>query len=334
MADRHGFMLDRPGADPLGEALHSLRMSGAFYVRSELTGPWSLAMPAWDDVAWFHVVVAGRAVIELGGGPRELRPGDLALIPHGTGHVITDEPGQVPVVVTELEHEYESDRYGVLRHGGGGPRTSLVCGAVRFGHPAARALVELLPPVIHVDAAESPEAERTHAVVRLMAGEARALQPGGEAVVTRLADILVIQAIRSWLASSPSAGTGWIGALQDEQIGRALALVHRDPGRPWTIAALAREVAMSRSAFAARFSALVGEPVVAYLTRWRMQVAATSLADGEATIGELADRLGYRSEAAFARAFKRVIGRPPGAVRSEAARARRPPGAHTLTAPA
>jgi AraC-like DNA-binding protein len=315
---RRPLIRDMPPApgDPLGEALHSLRMTGVFYVRSELRAPWALLMPHWEDTLWFHVVVAGRAVLDTGDGLLDLRPGDLLLAPHGRRHVMASEPGLDAVDVTALEHDYENDRYAVLLYGGEGPRTTVVCGAVRFGHPAARALVDLLPPVIHVDAAESPQAEWTQAVVRLMAAEARAVQPGGEAVVTRLADVLVIQAIRSWIASDPSARTGWLGALQDPQIGQALALVHRDPGRPWTIAALAHEVAMSRSAFAARFAALVGEPVVAYLTRWRMQVAATAIADGQATIGELANRLGYRSEAAFARAFKRVIGVPPGAVRA------------------
>src|ERR671914_1329966 len=318
-------MLDRPGpplirempsapADPLGEALHTLRMTGVFYVRSELRAPWALLMPHWENTLWFHVVVAGRALLDTGDELLDLRPGDLLVAPHGRRHVMASEPGHDAVDVTALEHDYETDRYAVLHYGGDGPRTTLVCGAVHFGHPAARALVDLLPPVIHVDAAESPQ-EGTQAVVRLMAAEARAVQPGGEAVVTRLADVLVIQAIRSWIASDPSARTGWLGALQDPQIGQALALVHRDPGRPWTIAGLAHEVAMSRSAFAARFAALVGEPVVAYLTRWRMQVAAAAIADGQATIGELANRLGYLSEAAFARAFKRVIGAPPGAVR-------------------
>lgn len=306
----------RPPADPLGEALHVLRMNGVFYVRSELRAPWALLMPHWEDTLWCHVVVTGRAVLDTGDELLDLRPGDLLLAPHGGRHVMASEPGLDAVDVTALEHDYENDRYAVLHYGGEGPRTTLVCCAVRFGHPAAHVLIDLLPPVIHVDAAESPQAEWTQALVRLMAAEARAVQPGGEAVVTRLADVLVIQAIRSWIASDPSARTGWLGALQDPQIGQALALVHRDPGRPWTIATLAREVAMSRSAFAARFAALLGEPVMAYLTRWRMQIAAAALADGQTTISELANRLGYRSEAAFARAFKRVIGAPPGAMRA------------------
>jgi AraC-like DNA-binding protein len=137
-------------------------------------------------------------------------------------------------------------------------------------------------------------------------------------VITRLSDVLVIQAIRAWIESDASAQTGWIGALRDPQIGRALSLIHGDPAREWTVASLADELAMSRSAFAARFTELVGEPAMQYVTRWRMQVAINSLQDDGATVAELAARLGYRSEAAFARAFKRVVGRAPGAVKRRA----------------
>ena len=152
----------------------------------------------------------------------------------------------------------------------------------------------------------------------LMAAEARELRPGGEAVITRLADILVIQAVRSWIETDPAARTGWLGALQDPQIGHAITLIHADPARAWSVASLADELAMSRSAFAARFTELMGEPVMQYVTRWRMHVAGDELAQG-ATVGQLAGRLGYASEAAFARAFKRVTGTPPGAVRRQAA---------------
>ena len=151
--------------------------------------------------------------------------------------------------------------------------------------------------------------------LRLMAAEASELRPGGEAVITRLGDILVIQAIRCWIETDPAARIGWLGALQDRQIGRALTLVHREPARDWTVGSLAGEVAMSRSAFAARFTELVGEPAMAYVARWRMHIALTALRDEGATVGELADRLGYRSEAAFSRAFKRIIGVAPGAAR-------------------
>ena len=303
-------------ADPLGEALHFLRMNGAFYCRSELTAPWGMTMMAMPGYVWFHVVTDGRVWLEAGDAePTLLQPGDLGLVPHGEGHVLRSEPG-VPVPdVLDLEREEISDRYEILRHGGGGAPTMLICGAVRFDHPAARNLVEILPPLLHVEASSSPQLDWMQSTLRLMAVEARELRPGGEAVITRLGDILVVQAIRSWLETDAAARTGWLGALQDRQIGRALALIHREPSRAWTVASLADELAMSRSAFAARFTELVDEPVMQYVTRWRMQVAVNSLKEEGTTVAELANRLGYRSEAAFARAFKRVVGVPPGAVK-------------------
>jgi AraC-like DNA-binding protein len=309
--------------DPLGEALHFLRMSGTFYCRSELTAPWALALPPRTGCLSFHVVTSGRCWLEAEGAePRRLEPGDLALVPHGEGHRLSSEPGTPAPQIDELRHEHVSERYAILRHGGGGAATSLVCGAVRFDHPAAHHLVKLLPRVIHVEASNSPHLAMTdwmQSTLRLMAIEARELRPGGETVITRLADVLVIQAIRSWIERDPAAQTGWLGALQDKQIGRAIALIHRDPARAWTVASLASEVAMSRSGFAARFTELVGEPAMQYVTRWRMHVAVNWLKEDAAALGDLASRLGYRSEAAFSRAFKRFMGVSPGAVRRNGA---------------
>jgi AraC-like DNA-binding protein len=308
--------------DPLGEALHYLRMSGTFYVRSELTAPWALALPPVDGCLSFHVMTSGRSWLEAEGAePRLLQPGDLALVPHGEGHRLASEPGIPATSVHELLHEHVSNRYAILRHGGGGAATSLVCGAVRFDHPAAHHLIKLLPKIIHVEASLSPQMEWIQSTLRFMAAEAKELRPGGETVITRLADILVIQAIRSWIGQDPAAQTGWLGALQDKQIGRAIPLIHRDPAREWTVASLASEVAMSRSAFAARFTELVGEPAMQYVTRWRMHLALTWLKEDDAGLADMANRLGYQSEAAFSRAFKRCMGVSPGRVRRGEARA-------------
>ena len=312
-----------PPADPLGEALHFLRMNGAFYCRSELTAPWGLTLPPMPAYVWFHVVTSGRLWLEAGDADaRLLGPGDLALVPHGEGHVLRSEPGAPAPGILDLERELVSDRYEILRHVAGGAPTTLICGAVRFDHPAARNLVAILPEIIQLETSGATHMDWLQSTLRLMAAEARELRPGGEAVITRLGDILVIQAIRSWIETDPAARTGWLGALQDRHIGRAITLIHRDPSRAWTVASLADELAMSRSAFSARFTELVGEPVMAYVARWRMQVAVSALREEGATVGELADRLGYRSEAAFSRAFKRIIGQPPGAVR----RSRESPG--------
>jgi AraC-like DNA-binding protein len=309
-------------SDPLGEALHLLRMNGAFYCRSELTAPWGLTLPPMPGYIWFHVVVSGSTWLETADGSRQLlQRGDLALATRGEGHVIrSDADAPVPGIL-DVERELVSDRYEILRHGEGGAPTSLICGAVRFEHPAALNLVGILPAILHVESSGTFETNSMQGTLALMATEARQLRPGGEAVITRLADILVIQAIRAWLEADPGAHSGWLGALRDPQIGQAISLIHRQPDRDWTVGSLADEVAMSRSAFAARFSELVGVPVIQYVTDWRMQVARAALADEGATVAELADRLGYRSEAAFARAFKRVIGTPPGAVKRAARRA-------------
>lgn len=306
----------RPATDPLGEALHSLRMTGAFYCRSELSARWGMTLPPMPGYTWFHVVTTGRAWLDTDRtGGTWLQPGDLALVPHGEGHGLRSDPDAPAPGILELEHEQVSERYEILRHGEGGAPTTMVCGAVRFERPAAGGLVQILPRTIHIEASGAPQLEWIQSTLRLIAAEARALRPGGEAVITRLSDVLVIQAIRAWIETDPAAQTGWLGALRDRQIGRAIALIQREPARAWTVAALADELAMSRSAFAARFTQLVGEPAMQYVTRWRMHLALEALEREGTTIGELANRLGYRSEAAFARAFKRVIGAPPGAVK-------------------
>src|SRR5262245_52773583 len=276
MTEARGFVLERPmmwtiahldlhtgvvasldpwgPADPLAEALHFVRMNGAFYCRSELSAPWGLTLPPMPGYLWFHVATSGHALVEAAGSDAiDLRPGELTLVPHGEGHGLRSEPGAPAPGILDLEREAVSDRYEILRHGGGGAPTTLICGAVRFDHPAARNLVQILPPTMYVEGTASPQLEWLQSTLRLMAVEARELRPGSEAVITRLADILVVQAIRSWIETDPAAQSGWLGALHDKQLGPAIALIHREPARPWTVASLARELAMSRSAFAARF---------------------------------------------------------------------------------
>lgn len=318
-------------ADPLGEALHYLRMDGVFYCHSALTAPWGAHMPALPGCLMFHLVTAGRCWLGLGAngqgeGSRWLQAGDFALVPHGQGHDLLHEPGASAPDLFSLPRQAVSERYEVLCHGGGGALTQLICGAVRFENPVARQLLALLPPVIAIDAAALQHGDWMQSTLRLMAEEARTMRAGGEAVITRLADIVVIQSIRHWVQHDPGARSGWLGALQDRRIGRAMSLMHRDPAQGWTVAALAQASAMSRSAFAQRFSELVGQPVLRYLTQWRMTLAQAWLAQG-CTIGDVAARTGYQSESAFSRAFKRSVGTSPGAVATLSAKAPAGPGA-------
>jgi transcriptional regulator GlxA family with amidase domain len=191
-------------------------------------------------------------------------------------------------------------------------------------HPAAHLVVPLLPKVIHIDSgwsARTGMAGWMRSTLQLLAAEAQELRPGGETIITRLADVLVVQAIRTWMERDPSARTGWLAALHDPRIGRALMLVHREPARTWSVESLASAVGMSRSGFAARFTELVGEPAMQYVTRWRMLVALTWLSESDASLSQMAGRLGYQSEAAFSRAFERILGTSPGAARRRDTRA-------------
>ncbi|MFT7648762.1 MAG: AraC-like DNA-binding protein [Candidatus Poriferisodalaceae bacterium] len=295
----------------VGEALRFVQMSGIFYCPSELTEPWGLRLPPMADCVWFHAVTEGTCNIEVEGETKVVEAGDLVLIPHGTGHRAWGTEEAATPEVFGLPHEYFSETYALLTHGGGGSRSHLVCGGIRFEHPAAGYLVASLPAVIHIEASQSTRSDWMQATLELMAEETRNVRPGSEAVISRLCDIVVIQAIRNWIENAPEAQIGWLGALRDEQIGAVIAEIHANPQTQWTVAALADVASMSRSAFAARFSELVGEPAMRYVTRWRMHVALELLRTGDLTVAVAAGRVGYDSEAAFSRTFKRIIGTTP-----------------------
>jgi AraC-like DNA-binding protein len=306
--------------DPLGGVLGNLRMRGTFYSRAEATAPWGVEMPALDACMTFHVITEGSCLLEVDGEVYALSAGDLALVPHGRGHLLRSDPGAVITGRADLlPQDYVAEHYSVLRVDGGGAPTRLLCGVLEPERPGAAHLLDLLPPVLLVDAGNPARGGWLSVLLGMITDEVRHDRPGAEAVVTRLADVVVIQAIRGWLETG-ATGPGWLRALRDPQVGRAVALVHRDPGAAWTLDRLARETRMSRSAFAARFTELAGEPALRYVTRWRMHLATVELARG-ARVGEVARRLGYDSEAAFSRAYRRVTGIPPMAARkrSEAA---------------
>lgn len=299
-------------ADPLGEMLHGLRMDGVVYCLSEFTAPWGLHLPAMPGCLMFHMVTSGRCWLTIEGAePLALGSDEFVLVPHGEGHQLVGELGNEAAPLFEVPCEKITERYEIIRHGGGGETCRMICGAVRFDRPGAERLLAVLPRHIRVNAWPSAEAQWMQSTLRLMAQEVEALRPGGETVVTRLADIFVVQAIRTWITSDPTAQQGWLGALRDPAIGQALLTVQRRPEEPWSVENLAEVCAMSRSAFAARFLELVGETPIAYVRRWKMRHALTLMRDESLTVGEVARRLGYESEASFSRAFKREMGNSP-----------------------
>jgi AraC-like DNA-binding protein len=295
-----------------------LRLTGTLYCRGEFTAPFSIQIPALAGVMTFLVVTSGRCWLQVTDAePRLLDQGNLALIPHGVPHVISSDPDLRPEPLFDLPIEKISDRYECMRHGGGGEMTRTMYGVVRFDDVAAQHLLRLLPQTIVIDGWHEDAGGWLQSTLRFIASEAASLKPGGETVITRLADVVVIQAIRSWLENSAEADRGWLGALRDRQIGRALALIHKDPANDWDVTSLADAVAMSRSAFSARFSQMVGVSPGRYLTDWRMQIARTRLLDSPTSVAAIASDLGYKSEAAFCRAFKRTFEVSPGSIRRD-----------------
>ena len=216
--------------DPLGGVLGDLRMRGTFYCRAEGSAPWGVEMPALPGCMSFHVVTDGSCLLEVGGVVHELRAGDLALVPHGRGHLLRSGPGaSVAGRADLLPQEYLGEHYSVLRIEGGGATSRLICGVVEPERAGAAHLLDLLPPVLVVESRDTGRGGWLTVLLGMIADEVREDRPGAEAVVTRLADVIVVQAIRGWLETG-GTGPGWLRALRDPQVGRAVALVHREPG--------------------------------------------------------------------------------------------------------
>ena len=305
--------------DPLGEVLHQLKLTGMLYCRADLSAPWGVGLPPFDDCLMFHIVTEGHGwLLVEGRAPVLLQTGSLVLLPHGRGHTIASDPEQVGTPLFDIPVDKVSERLEVMRHGGGDGSAAITratCGVARFDHMVGKELIKYLPEVIHIHTWLAEENNWLRSTLNFIAREAADLKPGSETMIAHLADILIILAIRTWLDKAPVEGRGWIAALHDKPIGRALAIIHRHPEKEWSVAGLAREVGMSRSGFSARFSDLVGESVMRYITRWRMQLARLQLQETPDPLVAVAERLGYQSEAAFCRAFKREFGTSPGACR-------------------
>jgi AraC-like DNA-binding protein len=306
-----------PNSDPFDEVLQLLQLTGVLYCRAELSEPWGLEMPAIEGVMTVYVVTSGHCWIELEGQvPVFLPEGSLAMVPRTCRHKLRSNPATKTSHLAEVPVERITERFERMHCGGGGSLTRITYCGVRFEHVIADRLISLLPELLHLRTLEEDDGWLQN-TVRFISREAQQMLPGNETVITRLADILVIQAMRTWMTSVREDERGWIAALYDRQIGKALAAMHRQPEKNWSVVSLARDVGMSRSGFSARFSAMVGEPVLQYLTCLRMQLAQRELQRTADSLVKIAARVGYHSEPAFNRAFKRVMGMPPGAMRKQ-----------------
>ena len=301
--------------DPLADVLQDLRLARSFYARAEVSAPWGLAFSVADGPT-FHMVVSGHCWLRLDAERIPLEAGDLALLPRGKDHQLAAPAEAAATPLAALPSERIGVNAARSRFGGSGERSLLICGGVQFAGPIAHPLIELLPRRLVLRREEHDRAgDWLGATLALLGGEALSLRLGTAAIMTRLADVLVLQTIRAWLEQDATRQQGWLAALRDPEIGQALALIHRRAEEPWTVASLAQEVHLSRSVFSERFTRLVGTSPMLYLTRWRMYLASSWIREERMPVGEAAHRLGYSSEAAFSRAFKRHLSVPPGMLR-------------------
>jgi AraC-like DNA-binding protein len=305
-------------ADLLSEILQDLRLTRASYCRAELSAPWAVALPFQDGVR-FHIMVEGNCWVRTRSqAPIRLEAGDVVLLPHGTAHAIASTRDRRATRIDALGPRLVGDGMYRLAAGGGGERALVVCCTIGFDGPTAHPLVELLPQVLHLRHAELSDPSLP-VLLDMMAHEVRQPRMGSATIMARLADVIMTRIVRAWVEARPVELTGWLAAVRDPQIGLALAHIHRQPGADWTVDALAAVAGLSRSKFAERFTRLLGTSPARYLLQWRMRLAAAWLRSGGMTIAQIAAELGYESDAAFSRAFKRATGMAPSKARSGAA---------------
>jgi AraC-like DNA-binding protein len=321
--------------DALSDVLKSVRLEGAVYLNAEFSAPWCIRgectvpsirqrLVGAEHVVFFHFLTEGACKVRLadGGETLDVVAGDLILIPQDDRHLMGSDVRIVPLQTEPLVvADAASDTDFIqLRHGGGGELTRFVCGYLACSRSVCRPLLEALPRVLRIPVGEGSAAVQLRELLRMGVRESFASRPGAESMLAKLSELMFVEAMRRYVESLPPGGSGWLAGVRDLQIGRALALLHGEPGKSWTVDELAHKVALSRSALAERFSALVGEPPMQYLMRWRLALAAQALRTGGDAIVRVAERSGYESEAAFSRAFKREFGSPPAAWRKAGAR--------------
>jgi len=305
------------GSDALSDVLAKVRLASTIFSVAEMDAPWgvdSRAMP-WGI---FHAFVQGGGWIRVAGSPDyvQLRQGDIVFLPHGDAHELYDDPTTPSASIRTLVTD-TGGPVGDLTIVGDGDHTSIICGKFTFGSSEAHQLFSPLPTLLHYRPEQDDRSAWVASTLAMIRRELVPMdtqgrgQPGSETVIMRLTDVLLVHALRYYIETLDDARRGWMAGLGDRQVAGALDLIHGSPEQKWTAADLAGHVGMSRSAFFARFTELVGEPPWSYLTRWRMFLAAVELRDGSQSMSNIASRVGYATEAAFSKAFKRFFGIPP-----------------------
>lgn len=308
--------------DALSETLRVVRLTGAIFINARFSAPWCYASPPADvaapllepgaeNVVIFHLITEGECWAELDGyPPRRLAAGDIVVFPSGAAHRMASTPGVPPGEGRRLT-DVLARRPRMVSYGGGGALTRIVCGYMACDARLARMLLAGLPPLVVVNVRNSPSGAWLESSVRYALAEARSPRPGGAGVLAKLAEVLFIEVMRLYMAEDAEGRTGWLAGVRDRVVGAALAALHKDPARPWTLDELARTAGASRTVLAERFQQLLGASPMQHLAQWRMLLAANLLRAGAAPLTQIAETVGYQTDTAFSRAFRREYGVPP-----------------------
>lgn len=315
--------------DAFSQILSGVQLKGAVFFRAEFSAPWGLStsdaktMAATagvgaEHLVLYHLVIEGKAFIEMIDGQRtELSPGDIVVFPHGDPHHMGSGAGERPFPDYGISAKIKARDLSPLQAGGGGDISRFVCGYMSCDPHLCRPILQGLPPVFKVNVRTDPSGRWLENSILHLVEEAASGRIGSDAMLAKLSEALFVDTLRRFVASLPEQQPGWLTGVRDPIVGKSLALLHSRFAYPWTIESLADEVGISRSALVQRFRRYLTEPPMAYLTRWRLQLAARSLERTARGVAEIAAEVGYESEAAFNRAFKREFGLPPGRYRSD-----------------
>ncbi|HEY1999380.1 AraC family transcriptional regulator [Paraburkholderia sp.] len=314
--------------DAVSDVLRIVRLSGAVYLNGTFTAPWCLIgrtdaalcaayLPRSERVVSYHLITEGSCWAQLAGNPASaihLNAGELLVVPQGETHLMGSSLDLSPMPVEMLlsrQMEAMPGEVMTLSYGAGGMPTRIVCGFLACDDTLSNPLLSSLPRIFKIDMRNDPRAAWLESSLRFAAAEAADSRAGSTVVLARLSELLFVEAIRCCIEALPADQTGWLAGVRDRFVGRALSLLHAQPVHAWTVDELARKVGLSRSALAQRFTDLLGQPPMQYLARWRMQIAAQELLISNKTLAAIAEQIGYESEAAFSRAFRREFGMPP-----------------------
>jgi AraC-like DNA-binding protein len=311
--------------DALSDVLRVAHLTGGVFLHAEFFAPWCMAarvtpehcMPVLGPASHlilYHYVVEGDLQIRVEGADAEsiiVGAGEVVLLPRNDLHLIGSDLSLPPVAGSDIIHPPKDGGLFAIHYGGGGKCTRIICGFLGCASVEGNPVISTLPPLLKLGVEQGGAAEWMRSTFQYAADEVSAGRPGSETVLAKLSELLFVEAVRRYAESLPEGQTGWLAGLREPYVARALALLHRDIKRRWTVDELGREVGLSRSALADRFIRLIGLPPMHYLANWRMQVATQKLRDTRASLAQVAEIVGYDSEAAFSRAFKKAFGSAP-----------------------